>query len=121
MIQLLTAIKQLVPEFHAYSDDERRYNIGATWTSDDNLKDYHNFEIRYVRNSERLALGGVPQPDGSWKYVEPNGCVHTMTAERAQAFMQQTHEHANIMCTMLDRLREAGLMDNIVDTEAQAT
>ena len=63
---------------------------------------------------------GQPQPDGSWKYVEPNGCVHTMTAERAQAFMQQTHEHANIMCTMLDRLREAGLMDNIVDTEAQA-
>jgi hypothetical protein len=43
-----------------------------------------------------------------------------MTAERAQAFMQQTHEHANIMCTMLDRLREAGLMDNIVDTEAKA-
>jgi hypothetical protein len=34
--------------------------------------------------------------------------------------MQQTHEHANIMCTMLDRLREAGLMENIVDTEAQA-
>jgi hypothetical protein len=34
--------------------------------------------------------------------------------------MQQTHEHANIMCTMLDRLREAGLMENIVDTEAKA-
>jgi hypothetical protein len=79
-----------------------------------------DLEMRYVRNSEQLALQGQPQPDGSWKYVEPNGCVHTMTAERAQAFMQQTHEHANIMCTMLDRLREAGLMDNIVDTEAKA-
>jgi hypothetical protein len=75
----------------------------------DGLQDYHNLEMRYVRNSEQLALQGQPQPDGSWKYVEPNGCVHTMTAERAQAFMQQTHEHANIMCTMLDRLREAGL------------
>ena len=119
-MSFLLAFKHLIPNFHAYSDDERRYNIGATWTAADGLQDYHNLEMRYVRNSEQLALQGQPQPDGSWKYVEPNGCVHTMTAERAQAFMQQTHEHANIMCTMLDRLREAGLMDNIVDTEAKA-
>jgi hypothetical protein len=44
-----------------------------------------------------------------------------MTADRAKAFMQQTHEHATVMCTMLDRLKEAGLMDDIIDTEAQTT
>jgi hypothetical protein len=115
----LAAFRHLIPNFHAYSDDECRYNIGATWTAADGLQDYHNLEMRYVRNSERLALQGQPQPDGSWKYVEPNGCVHTMNAERAQAFMQQTHEHANIMCNMLDRLREAGLMDQVVDTSAE--
>lgn len=119
-MQFLAAFKQLIPNFHAYSDDERRYNIGATWTSADGLQDYHNVELRYIRNSERLALQGQPQPDGSWKYVEPNGCVHTITPERAKAFMEQTQEHATLMCGMLDRLREAGLMDKIVDTSASA-
>jgi hypothetical protein len=70
---VLAAFKHLIPNFHAYSDDERRYNIGATWTAADGLQDYHNLEMRYVRNSEQLALQGQPQPDGSWKYVEPMG------------------------------------------------
>lgn len=119
MIQFFAAFKQLIPNFHAYSDDEKRYNLGATWTSSDGLQDYHNLELRYIRNSERLALQGQPQPDGSWKYVEPNGAVHTISADRAKAFMQQTHEHATVMCNMLDRLKEAGLMNDIIDTEAQ--
>jgi hypothetical protein len=46
--------------------------------------------------------------------------VHTISAERAKAFMEKTHEHATIMCQMLDRLKEAGALDNIVDTNAQA-
>ena len=119
-MQIFAAFKHLIPEFHAYSDDDKRYNIGATWTAADGLQDFHNLELRYVRNSERLALQGDPQPDGSWRYVEPNGCVHTITAERAQHFMEQTHAHANIMCAMLDKLKEAGVMDQVVDTQAQA-
>jgi hypothetical protein len=46
--------------------------------------------------------------------------VHTITAERAKAFMEKTHEHATIMCQMLDRLKEAGLTGEILDTQAQA-
>ena len=46
----LAAFKHLIPNFHAYSDDERRYNIGATWTAADGLQDFHNLEMRYVRN-----------------------------------------------------------------------
>lgn len=118
-MQFLSAFANLIPEFHAYSDEDQRYNIGATWTAADGLKDYHNLELRYVRNSERLALQGDPQPDGSWKYVEPNGRTHTMSAERAKMFMEQTHAHATIMCGMLDRLKDAGLMDQVVDTSAQ--
>ena len=117
-MQLFAAFKHLIPEFHAYSDEEQRYNLGATWTAADGLKDYHNLEFRYVHNSERLALQGDPQPDGSWKYVEPSGCVHTMSAERARMFMEQTHAHATIMCGMLDRLKESGLIDQVVDTNA---
>ena len=42
-----------------------------------------------------------------------------ISAERAKAVMDKTHEHATIMCAMLDRLREAGMLDNIVDTQAE--
>lgn len=118
-MQIFDALKHFIPEFHAFSDEEKRYNIGATWTSADGLKDFHNLELRYVHNSERLALNGEPQPDGSWKYVEPSGRVHTMSAERSRMFMEQTHAHATIMCGMLDRLKESGLMDQVVDTNAQ--
>ena len=119
-MEFLSALRHLIPEFHAYSDEDDRYNLGATWTAAaDGLKDYHNVELRYVRNSERLALEGDPQPDGSWKYVEPTGRIHTMSAERAKMFMEQTHAHATIMCGMLDRLKDSGLLEEVVDTSAQ--
>lgn len=118
-MQFLAAFKSLIPEFHAYSDEEKRYNIGATWTGGDGLQDYHNIEFRYIHNSERLALQGSPQPDGSWKYIEPNGNVHTISAERAQQFMQQTHDHATIMVQMLDKLKEAGVGNETLDTTAK--
>lgn len=118
-MEFLSAIRHFIPQFHLYADAEQRYNIGATWTAADGLQDYHNVELRYVRNSERLALQGDPQPDGSWRYVEPCGRIHTMSPERARMFMEQTHAHATIMCGMLDRLKDSGLMDDTVDTSAQ--
>jgi hypothetical protein len=42
-----------------------------------------------------------------------------MSAERAKMFMEQTHAHAKIMCGMLDRLKESGLLEEVVDTQAQ--
>jgi len=118
-MQIFAAFKHLIPEFHAFSDADKRYNIGATWTAADGLKDYHNVELRYVRNSERMALQGDPQPDGSWKYVEPNGNVHIISAERAKHFMEQTQAHASIMVGMLDKMQKAGVLDDILDTDAQ--
>lgn len=118
-MKFFAAFKSIIPEFHAFSDQDQRYNIGATWTGGDGLKDYHNLELRYVRNSERLALQGDPQPDGSWKYTEPNGAVHTISAERVQLFMEQTHQHATIMCGMIDKLKEAGIMTEAVDATAE--
>ena len=118
-MQIFAAFKHLIPEFHAFSDEDKRYNIGATWTDSQGLRDHHNVELRYVRNSERMALQGEPQPDGSWKYVEPNGNVHVISAERAKHFMEQTQAHASIMVGMLDKMREAGIIDDILDTDAQ--
>jgi hypothetical protein len=33
--------------------------------------------------------------------------------------MEKTHEHATIMCQMLDRLKEAGIVGQTIDTSAQ--
>ncbi len=118
-MNLFGCFKTFVPEFHAYSDADKRYNIGATWTAQDGLQDHHNLELRYVHNSERLALQGDPQPDGSWKYVEPCGNVHVISAERAKHFMDQTHAHATIMCDMLEKLRSSGVMGDALDTSAE--
>ena len=118
-MQIFAAFKSFIPEVHAFSDEEKRYHLGATWTDQDGLRDMHNLELRYVRNSERLALQGEPQPDGSWRYVEPNGCVHTISLERAKHFMEQTQAHASIMVGMLDKLRDAGVLDETLDTTAQ--
>ncbi len=119
LMSIFAAFKHLIPEFHAFSDEEKRYNLGATWTSHDGLKDYHNLELRYVHYSERLALLGEPQPDGSWRYVEPNGNVHTISADRAKHFMEQTHAHATLMCAMLDKLKDAGIGEPLLDTAAE--
>lgn len=116
---MLSYFKHLIPQPHGYMDEDRRYNLGLTWTDADGLTDTHNIEFKYVRNSERLALQGEPQPDGSWRYIEPNGTVHTISGERAQHFMEKTHEHATIMVAMLNKLQQAGVVGDIVDTEAQ--
>jgi hypothetical protein len=58
-------------------------------------------------------------PNGSWCYTEPNGRVHTISAERAREFMESTHRSATVMVAMLDKLREAGVLDNTVEAEAE--
>ena len=115
-----SALKAILPLVHAYLDEEHRFNIGATWTSSDGLRDFYNLELRYVHNSERLALSGEPAPDGSWRYTDAGGRVHTISAERAKHFMERTHEHATVMCQMLDKLRASGALNDPIDTQAQA-
>lgn len=119
-MSIFSPLKHIIPEFHAFSDEEKRYNLGATWTDQDGLRDMHNIELRYVRNSEKLALQGKPNPDGSWSYVESNGRVHTITADRAKAFMDKTQEHATIMLQMLQKLEDNGTNAPTIDTEAAA-
>ena len=64
-------------------------------------------------------MQGEVRPDGSWCYTEPNGRVHTISAERAKEFMECTHRSATVMVAMLDKLRDAGVLDNTVEAEAQ--
>ena len=119
-MKILSTLQSWLPELHNYTDEERRHHIGFTWHGKDGLRDSHDLELRYTYNSERLALQGSPRPDGSWAYTEPNGRVHTITATRARAFMQYTQESASLMVEMLEKLRDAGVLDEIVETQAQA-
>jgi hypothetical protein len=118
-MNLLSALNSLLPELHSYRDEDRRFHMGCTWHARDGLRELHDLELRYTYNSERLALQGEPRPDGSWCYTEPNGRIHTISAERARDFMESTHRSATVMVAMLDKLREAGVLDNTVEAEAQ--
>ena len=111
------AIKHLIPQPHAHMDGEQRYNVGLTWIDREGLTDHHNLQIKYIRNSEKLAVTlGDPQPDGSWKYVESGGMTHTMTAERVNAFFKKTPENAVMMSQMIDKIKDAA--GETVDAEA---
>ena len=114
-MQIVKMAKAMIPTFHATMDEDKMYHLGCTWISEDGLTDRHNVEIRYIRNSESLALKGEPQPDGSWKYVEPNGAEHVMTAERVKWFMQQTHRQALVMNQMLTKLEQSGTATEVID------
>jgi hypothetical protein len=81
------------------------------------LRDYHNVELKYTRNSERLALQGKQQPDGSWLFIEPNGRCHVMSAERAGHFMAQAQAQAQILEQMLQNMNTDG-GSGVVDTTA---
>lgn len=117
---MFSILKTFIPQCHAYADSDGRYNMGATWTDQAGLQDYHNVQVMYVRNSEALALQGDPQPDGSFKYTEPNGRVHVMEAERVTKFMEHTTKQATVMAGMLDKLKEYEVRGQTLDTTAQA-
>ena len=118
-MSVFDCFKSILPQPHGFMDEDGLYNVGLTWIDQDGLTDVHNVQLRYVRNSERLAVQhGKPQPDGSWAYTEANGVTHTMSAERVKAFMEKTQEQATLMCSMLDRLQESGLVGPMVDATA---
>ncbi len=122
-MSLFGALKPFIPQPHALRDENDRYNIGFTFIDTDGLTDRHNLELRYTRNSERMALEcGDVQPDMSWKYVEPNGTVHIFEAERAKAFMDTTEKASTRMISMLEQMQKAGVRrdSDLIDTPAVA-
>jgi hypothetical protein len=119
-MNLLNALNSLLPELHSYRDEDRRFHMGCTWHARDGLRELHDLELRYSYNSERLALQGEVRPDGSWCYTEPNGRIHTNSAEHAREFMKSTSRSASVMVAMLDKLRDAGVLGSTIEAEVQA-
>ena len=54
-------------------DDNNLYNLGLTWVDQDGLTDVRNLQVRYTRNSERMAITQGDATDGSWAYKEAIG------------------------------------------------
>ena len=107
-MQFLSAIKPFIPQPHAFLGEDRNYNVGVTFVDDLGLTDRHNVSLRYVRNSEKLALEcGSIQPDGTWKYVTANGTEHICGADKAQTFFEETSRRAEIAQNMMNKMEEA--------------
>jgi hypothetical protein len=103
-MNLLNALNSLLPELHSYRDEDRRFHMGCTWHARDGLREFHDLELRYSYNSERLAckekcvpMGvGATQsrmavstpslrnaPGNLWKYSSFSNC-HGGNARQAQ-------------------------------------
>lgn len=112
-------IKALIPQPHCFQDEESLTHIGLTWKNPNGLTDTHDLQLRYTRNNEVWAMEkGEPQPDGSFVFTEPNGMQHIMTADRVKAFFEQTNKDAETMLGMIDKIKEAGTMGNVIEAPA---
>ena len=117
--------EQIRPVLQGYVDSGAKieFNLQVSFETGD---------IALVQNAWTLTTSGGDevtgvsvevarrQSDGSWKYVEPSGAIHTITADRAKHFMEQTQAHATLMCGMLDKLKENGIVGPFVDAPAEA-
>ena len=95
-VNIFQAAALLVPTIQmGYDDDTRHNKVAATWTDQEGYRTTYGVEFRAVHNSERIAIDkGTRRPDGSFLYVDPNGNVHTCTAERFMAIARKQAEQA---------------------------
>ena len=54
-MQIVKAIKSLVPSIELTNDENRTSHLTGTWTDNAGYRDEHKLSFRYVRNSEKLA------------------------------------------------------------------
>jgi hypothetical protein len=75
-----------------------------------NIKD--NFSTGFTTNSNSLlALLGDPLRDGSWcMYDESKTILHTLSSDLVNYFLDATHYASVAVCSMLDKMREAGVI-----------
>ena len=66
------------------SGTETRYNVGLTWIDDRGLTDHTTSKSNTFAAANVGHWKDKPQPDGSWAFIEDNGCVHSITAEKAK-------------------------------------
>jgi hypothetical protein len=69
---------------------------------------------RWFNRDEIIALQGQVQPNGNWLNIYGQR-KFLCSKERAQYFMESTQSNASIMVGMLDKLKELGVLDQLLD------
>ena len=88
-MQIVKAIKSLVPSVELTNDENRTSHLTGTWTDNAGYRDEHKLSFRYVRNSEKLArMHGKPNmKTKDIEYTDEWGNKHVLTAQRAKEIM----------------------------------
>ena len=81
-MQIVKAIKSLVPSVELTNDENRTSHLTGTWTDNAGYRDEHKLSFRYVRNSEKLArMHGKPNmKTKDIEYTDEWGNKHVLTA-----------------------------------------
>ena len=106
-MQIVKAIKSLVPSIELTNDENRTSHLTGTWTDNAGYRDEHKLSFRYVRNSEKLARmhGKVNLKTKDIEYTDEWGHKHVLTAQRAKEIMvlaESIAEEANALSDLYE-------------------
>ena len=106
-MQIVKAIKSLVPSIELTNDENRTSHLTGTWTDNAGYRDEHKLSFRYVRNSEKLArMHGKPNmKTKDIEYTDEWGNKHVLTAQRAKEIMilaESIAEEANALSDLYE-------------------
>ena len=110
-MQIVKAIKSLVPSIELTNDENRTSHLTGTWTDNQGYRDEHKLSFRYVRNSEKLAAEkGTPNlKTKDIEYRDEWGNTHVLTAQRAKDIMRLAENISQQANALADLYDEAGI------------
>lgn len=121
-MQIVKAIKSLIPSVELTNDENRTSHLTGTWTDNAGYRDEHKLSFRYVRNSEKLArMHGKPNmKTKDIEYTDEWGNKHVLTAQRAKEIMLLAESIAEEANALSDLYEAADIKpdDILVDIQA---
>ena len=110
-MQIVKAIKSLVPSIELTNDENRTSHLTGTWTDNAGYRDEHKLSFRYVRNSEKLArMHGKPNmKTKDIEYTDEWGNKHVLTSQRAKEIMHLAESISQEANGLADMYNEAGI------------
>ena len=121
-MQIVKAIKSLVPSVELTNDENRTSHLTGTWTDNAGYRDEHKLSFRYVRNSEKLARmhGKVNLKTKDIEYKDEWGNTHVLTAQRATEIMTLAETIAEEANALADIYQASNIAphDILIDIQA---
>ena len=110
-MQIVKAIKSLVPSIELTNDENRTSHLTGTWTDNQGYRDEHKLSFRYVRNSEKLAAlnGKANLKTKDIEYIDEWGNKHVLTAQRSKEIMLLAESVSKQANALTDLYEAAGI------------